>query len=175
MIRDASAPGRVRPDVIVTLEIVRGLVRAAEADAAPNEFGVLTPKMASLNACRNWFPKASQRFPQILRKFGASGLMALPTQADIAGEAHDDIERYLQSATLGGSDRVRLFRLAWDMSMSAFAGRQTLYEYFFFGDPVRMAGALVRGYDRAPYMEAVQRFLADAEAGAAQAVRGGQG
>jgi 4-hydroxyphenylacetate 3-monooxygenase len=146
-------------ELIVTLEIVRGLVRAAEADAAPNEFGVLTPNMASLNACRNWFPKASQRFPQILRKFGASGLMALPTQADIEGGAHDDIELYLQSATLDGGERVRLFRLAWDMSMSAFAGRQTLYEYFFFGDPVRMAGALVRGYDRTPYTARVREFL----------------
>ncbi len=115
--------------------------------------------MAALNACRNWFPKASQRFPQILRKFGASGLMALPTQADIEGAAHDDIETYLQSATLDGSDRVRLFRLAWDMSMSAFAGRQTLYEYFFFGDPVRMAGALVRGYDRKPSVALVREFL----------------
>ena len=27
--------------------------------------------------------------------------------------------------------------------MSAFAGRQALYEYYFFGDPVRMAGAYV--------------------------------
>ena len=150
-------------EVIVTLEIVRGLLRAAEADAQPNAFGVMTPRMESLNACRNWFPRASQRFPQILRKFGASGLMALPTEADVHGDAAEDIERYLQSATLGGADRVRLFRLAWDMSMSAFAGRQTLYEYFFFGDPVRMASALVRGYDRAPYAERVREFLAGAE------------
>jgi hypothetical protein len=35
-----------------------------------------------------------------------------------------------------------------------------------------MAGALVRGYDRAPYVEAVERFLAEAEAGTAQAARG---
>jgi len=43
--------------------------------------------------------------------------------------------------------------------MSAFAGRQTLYEYFFFGDPVRMAGALVRGYDRTPYTAHIREFL----------------
>jgi len=147
-------------ELIVVLEIVRGLVRAAEADAAVNAFGVMTPRMGSLNACRNWFPKAAQRFPQIIRKLGASGMMALPTQADIGGDAHDDIERYLQSATLGGTERVRLFRLAWDLSMSAFAGRQTLYEYFFFGDPVRMAGALVRGYDRTPMVGQVRSFLA---------------
>jgi aromatic ring hydroxylase len=37
--------------------------------------------------------------------------------------------------------RIPLFRLAWDASISAFAGRQVLYEQFFFGDPDRMAGA----------------------------------
>ena len=161
-------------ELIVALEILRALVRAAEADAAPNEFGVMTPRLESLNACRNWFPRVSQRFPQIIRKLGASGLMALPTEADVAGAAHDDIDRYLQSATLAGPERVRLFRLAWDMSMSAFAGRQALYEYYFFGDPVRMAGALVRGYDRGPHIEAVQRFLDDLRDWPPQIGRGGR-
>jgi 4-hydroxyphenylacetate 3-monooxygenase len=36
--------------------------------------------------------------------------------------------------------------MAWDASMSAFASRQVLYERFFFGDPVRMAGALVASH-----------------------------
>jgi 4-hydroxyphenylacetate 3-monooxygenase len=85
--------------------------------------------------------------------------MALPTEADVNGPAHDDVEHYLQSATLAGPDRVRLFRLVWDACISAFAGRQALYEYYFFGDPVRMAGALVSSYDRDPYRERVQAFL----------------
>ena len=85
--------------------------------------------------------------------------MALPTEADVDGAAHDDIERYLQSATLDGPERVRLFRLAWDCSMSAFAGRQTLYEYYFFGDPVRMAGALVRELRPRAVQRRVREFL----------------
>jgi len=44
-------------------------------------------------------------------------------------------------------------------AVTAFAGRQELYEYYFFGDPVRMAGALVRGYDREPYKARVRRFI----------------
>ena len=98
-------------------------------------------------------------FPEILRKLGASGLMATPTEADITGPAAADIETYLQSATLSGADRVRLFRLVWDTCISAFSGRQALYEYYFFGDPVRMAGAYVASYDREPYQAAVQAFL----------------
>ncbi|MGH2889294.1 MAG: 4-hydroxyphenylacetate 3-hydroxylase C-terminal domain-containing protein, partial [Solirubrobacteraceae bacterium] len=36
-----------------------------------------------------------------------------------------------------------------------------LYEYYFFGDPVRMAGALVSGYEREPYRERVRALLSD--------------
>jgi len=146
-------------EVIIALEIVRALLRTAEADAAPNPFGVVTPAWAPLNACRNWYPRFSQRFPEILRQLGASGLMALPTEADAFGPGHEDVERFLQGAAIDGVDRVRLFRLAWDTCLSAFAGRQALYEYFFFGDPVRMAGALVGSYDREPYRERVRELL----------------
>ncbi|MGH2915161.1 MAG: 4-hydroxyphenylacetate 3-monooxygenase, oxygenase component, partial [Solirubrobacteraceae bacterium] len=146
-------------EAIVALEGIRAFVRAAEADAAPNAFGVMTPRWEPLNAARNWYPKLYQRFPEILRKLGASGLMALPTEADVEGPAKEDVERYLQSATLTGPERVRLFRLVWDTCISAFAGRQALYEYYFFGDPVRMAGALVAGYDREPYRERVRALL----------------
>jgi 4-hydroxyphenylacetate 3-monooxygenase len=146
-------------EVIIAVEIVKALMRAAEADAELNPFGICTPAWAPLNACRNWYPRASQRFPEILRTLGSSGLMAIPTEADVFGPGHDDVERFLQGAAIGGADRVRLFRLAWDTCLSAFAGRQTLYEYFFFGDPVRMAGALVASYDREPYKERVRELL----------------
>ncbi len=146
-------------EIAVMLSILRALVRAAEADAAPNRFGVLTPAWEPLNAARNWYPKASQRLPEIVRKFGASGLMAIPTEGDIAGAAGEDIAAYLQSASLPGADRVRLFRLAWDASTSAFAGRQNLYEHYFFGDPVRMAGALLKSIDREPQKARVRAFL----------------
>ncbi len=146
-------------EVAIDLEIVKALVHAAETQASLSEFGVMTPKWEPLNAARNWYPRASQRFPEILRKLGASGLMAIPTEADVRGAVREQVERYYQSAALPGPERVRLFRLAWDLSMSAFAGRQALYEYFFFGDPVRMAGAFVRSYDQTPYRERVQAFL----------------
>src|SRR6202035_2275486 len=117
------------------------------------------PAWPPLNTARNLYPKLYQRFPEILRKLGASGLMATPTEADVLGNAADAIGTYLQAATLSGADRVRLFRLVWDTCASAFASRQALYEYYFFGDPVRMAGAYVASYDREPYKAAVHAFL----------------
>lgn len=147
-------------ELIQTVEIGKALMRASEADAALNDDGVLLPRWASLNTARNWYPKVAQRFPQIIRKFAASGLMGLPGEADVNSAALPDIELYLQAKTLTGPERVRLFKLAFDASISSFSGRQALYEYFFFGDPVRMAGALVNSYDRAPVRERIREFLA---------------
>jgi 4-hydroxyphenylacetate 3-monooxygenase len=45
------------------------------------------------------------------------------------------------------------------MALSSFAGRQVLYERFFFGDPVRMAGALYFSYDKQPMKDRVAAFL----------------
>lgn len=146
-------------ELIIDVEIGKALVRASEADAAPNESGVMLPKWTTLNAARNWYPKIAQRFPQIIRKFSASGLMALPGEADVNSGARADIDLYLQGKTLTGPERVRLFKLAFDASISGFSGRQSLYEYFFFGDPVRMAGALVNTYDRGPVRARLREFL----------------
>ncbi len=58
-------------------------------------------------------------------------------------DGNTDLDTYLQAATATAEQRARLFKLATDAAVSGFAGRESLYEYFFFGDPVRMAGAQV--------------------------------
>jgi 4-hydroxyphenylacetate 3-monooxygenase len=84
---------------------------------------------------------------EIIQQIGASGLVAMPTEQDVTGPLAEDIKKYYQAARADAFDRIPLFRLAWDTAMSAFGSRQVLYERFFFGDPVRMAGALVSGHN----------------------------
>jgi 4-hydroxyphenylacetate 3-monooxygenase len=131
----------------VSLETMRALLRAAEADAALDEWGVIRPAWNPLDAARNLFPKLYPRMIEILQQIGASGLVAMPTESDLTGPLADDIRRYYQAARADAFERIPLFRLAWDTAISAFAGRQVLYERFFFGDPVRMAGSLVTAHD----------------------------
>ena len=145
-------------ELVRNVEIGKALIVASEAQAEPSVDGVMLPHWPTLNAARNWYPKASQRYPEIIRTFCASGLMALPGEADLE-VAREDIEMYLQGKSLTGPERMRLFKLAYDASITGFAGRQALYEYFFFGDPVRMAGALVNSYDRGPLRERVRELL----------------
>jgi 4-hydroxyphenylacetate 3-monooxygenase len=146
-------------ETIVTRELIASTLRAAEADASPNQWGLMSPAWNPLNACRNWYPRVYPRLKEIIWQLAASGLFGLPTEADATGEAREDVERYLQCATLDGVDRVRLFRLAWDAAASSFGSRQEIYEFFFFGDPVRMAGALVGSYDRSSHMKRVLDFI----------------
>jgi 4-hydroxyphenylacetate 3-monooxygenase len=150
-------------EIIITRELVEATLIAAEGQAAENRWGIISPHWPPLNVCRNWFPKVYPRLVEIMWQLGASGLFGLPTEADALGDARDDVERYLQCATLDGIDRTRLFRLVWDAAASGFAGRQEVYEFFFFGDPVRMAGALVNSYERDPYIERVKAFLGSEE------------
>jgi 4-hydroxyphenylacetate 3-monooxygenase len=147
-------------ELIVDVEIGKALMRASEVDAQLNQWGMMQPKWETLNAARNWYPKIAQRFPQIIRTFCASGLMALPGEADLASDALPDIELYLQGKSLTGPERIKLFKLAYDASISGFSSRQALYEYYFFGDPVRMAGALVKSYDAEPLQQRIRSFLA---------------
>ncbi|HEY6482172.1 MAG TPA: 4-hydroxyphenylacetate 3-monooxygenase, oxygenase component [Steroidobacteraceae bacterium] len=148
-------------EIWVNLETMKALLRAAEADAALDEWGVMRPAWNPLDAARNLFPRLYPRMVEIIQQIGASGLVAMPTEADLKGPLAQDIRKYYQAARAEAFDRVSLFRLAWDASLSAFAGRQVLYERFFFGDPVRMAGALVAGHNSQiqQYAEKVREFV----------------
>jgi 4-hydroxyphenylacetate 3-monooxygenase len=146
-------------ELILDLETLRALLRAAEADAAPDRWGLMTPAFAPLNAARNLFPRMYPRMAEIIQILGASGLMALPTEADLESPLRPAIDRYLQGRNSDAYERVKLFRLAWDASLSAFGARQVLYERFFFGDPVRMASALYTSYPNEAYKARVQAFL----------------
>ena len=130
----------------VNLETMRAFLRTAEADAARDEWGIMRPAWSPLDAARNLFPRLYPRMVEIIQQIGASGLVAMPTEADLKGPLAEDIRKYYQAARVDALERIPLFRLAWDAALSGFATRQVLYERFFFGDPVRMAGALVSGH-----------------------------
>ena len=143
----------------VTLETMKAFRRAAEADAAPNEFGMVIPAWDPLDAARNLFPKLYPRMVEIIQQIGASGLASMPSEADVNGPLAEEIKRYYATGRMDAMERIPLFRLATDLAVSAFGARQVLYERFFFGDPVRMAGAVFNNKDRSRAEERVRELL----------------
>ena len=147
-------------ELIIDLELMKACLRAAEADAAIDEWGVMCPNRPPLDVARNLFPKMYPRMVEVLQLLGSSNLMATPSAADFESDIGEELEHYLSTDTMSGLDRARLFHLAWDVACSAFGSRQVLYERFFFGDQTRMASALYNGYDMGALKARVDDFLA---------------
>ena len=63
---------------------------------------------------------------------------------------------YFQSVNASSSERIKLLRLAFDASLSSFAGRQRLYEQFYTGDPMRTQALLFNMYDKDTHIERIR-------------------
>ncbi|HEY2105623.1 MAG TPA: 4-hydroxyphenylacetate 3-monooxygenase, oxygenase component [Candidatus Binataceae bacterium] len=146
-------------EMVITAELMRSCLRAAEADAHEDQWGEFVPARPPLDVARNLFPRQYPRLVEIIQLNSSSSLMATPSEADFSSPLGPDLERYLATAGALARDRVALYRLAWDVAGSSFGGRQVLYERFFFGDPVRMASALVDATDLKPLVARVDEML----------------
>jgi len=96
---------------------------------------------------------------EILQLLGSSSFMLPPSEADFTGPLAGHIEQYLTTDSIGAEDRVKLFRLAWDVAGNAFGSRQVLYERFFASDPLTRARAMAAVYPKGEVMERVLEFL----------------
>jgi 4-hydroxyphenylacetate 3-monooxygenase len=74
-----------------------------------------------------------------------------------------DVSTYFQAANADAATRIKLFRLAFDAAVSSFSGRQQLYERYYSGDPVRLAGTLYGLYDKTAYIDRIFEMLDDLE------------
>ena len=146
-------------EVIIALETLKALLIKSEVEAKVNEAGLMQPDYITLRVAISVFPKVYPRFTEIIQLLGASGLMSIPTENAFQSPIRKDLDLYLQSAGNQAEERVKIFRLAWDATMSSFGTRQTLYERFFFGDPVKVGMALYNDYDKKPYVENVKNYL----------------
>ena len=147
-------------EIVDAVETLRAFLRTAEVDAVLDLHGDFVPNPDTMSSARTFFPRVYPRLIEILQLVGSSGLMATPTERDLAApEIAGDVERYFQSATLMGHDRVRLFRLAWDLACSSFAGRQVLYERFFAGDLNVLLAGRFNNYDRTAAVERAKALL----------------
>jgi 4-hydroxyphenylacetate 3-monooxygenase len=124
----------------------------------------MSPASAPLQAGRALFGRTVYpRMVEIIQLLGTSSLMALPAEADFDTLLAPAVEQYLSTDTATARDRAQVFHLAWDVSCSAFAGRQVLYERMFGGNAVRNAMTLFHTYNKEPFRQRVRAFLRTAE------------
>ena len=146
-------------ELMMYTELMRACMRSAEADATLDEWGVMCPVPLQIELTRNLMMTAYPRMAEILELLGSSSFMIVPSEADFQSPIASDIDQYLATDTAAARDRVKLFRLAWDIAGSSFGSRQVLYERFFASDPLTRARALNALYDKDEVMQRVRRFL----------------
>jgi 4-hydroxyphenylacetate 3-monooxygenase len=148
-------------EVIIALETLKGMVLNSEMNAYTDRWGSMLPNPRSLFAASAYFPKIYPRFSEIIQLIGGSGLIMIPREKDFQNmETSGDLNLYLKGLNMDAINKVRLFRLAWEVSAGAFGGRQTVYERFYFGDSTKVTDRLYKNYTgREAYNQRVKDFL----------------
>ena len=146
-------------EIIIGLETLKALIEKSENDAQLDEFGYMRPNIHSLKIGSNIYPKLYPRLIEIIQLIGASGMITLPTEKAFQSSIRPDLDLYLQGAFIPAEERVKIFRLAWDLTMSSFGTRQTQYERYFYGDPIRLSSELYSLYPKDKYVNRVKDYL----------------
>jgi anthranilate 3-monooxygenase (FAD)/4-hydroxyphenylacetate 3-monooxygenase len=144
------------------VELIKSAIIRAEVEHDKLPSGSVRTTLAPLQALRGLLPSFYPRVIEVLQTIGAGGLLMAPTAADFtAPEIANDVVRFYQGAEgMPSVDRVRLFKIAWDLAGDAFGSRQLQYERYYAGDPVRILAMTYMGSDDRQYQELVERAIA---------------
>lgn len=142
--------------------LVESAVLAAEYKAAPDENGMWRPNTRAVYGAMGLQAELYPRVLAILRELAGGGVLQLPSSvADLRNPAtRADIDRYVQSPGVEAVERVKLFKLVWDVVGSEFAGRHQQYEMFYAGAPFVAKGYAYRNYGYDQHAADVDTFLA---------------
>jgi anthranilate 3-monooxygenase (FAD)/4-hydroxyphenylacetate 3-monooxygenase len=148
-------------ECINSVEIIKsGLVRS-EVEFEETAAGTVRTSLRPLQTLRTFLPTAYPRVVEVIQTIAAGGFMMMPAGSGFTSlEIADDMNLYYQGAGISSMDRVRLFKLAWDLAGEAFGTRALQYERYYAGDPVRTMAGNYLSVDDADMLALVDAALA---------------
>ena len=98
--------------------------------------GFATPNRRIMYAALNWCQEHHTEIIDTLRTLLGAYPMVMPASIDVMSDKdlRDRFERWWKTASIEAPDRHKLYKLAWDLVGSEFAGRHMLYEKFYAGN-----------------------------------------
>ena len=141
--------------------IVEGMVLASEASFSIDSYGVAKPNPRFLYGALGLQAELYPRAVLLLRELAGGGVIQLPSSFRelVNDETRGDMERYLRSPKTTPEERVKLFKLAWDIVGSEFAGRNLQYEMLYAGAPYVAKGYAFRNYGYEEALRSAESFL----------------
>jgi 4-hydroxyphenylacetate 3-monooxygenase len=100
--------------------------------------GYVTPNRRMVYATLNWCQEHHTEIIDTLRTLAGAAPLQMPASIDLVAdpELRDRFERWWSTPALEAVDRLKLYKLVWDLIGSEFAGRHMLYERFYAGNSI---------------------------------------
>lgn len=118
--------------------MVHGQIEAAEdwpqkAHGGADEY--VTINRRYMYAALNWCTENHSMIIEMLRELMGGGVFQMPADVSVMGnpELRTKFEQFWATPFAESFERMKLYRLAWDLVGSEFAGRHTSYEKFYAG------------------------------------------
>ncbi len=153
-------------EIVTMLQTLESIAIAAVEGSVENpDNGVWYCNANAITAGLRLFPEYYVQIIDHIKQIGGSNFMAAPSEANmeaITEALGPSVERYFKGAadmTEEGIEKVPLFRLAWDVVGTSLAGRQELYERFFFGDQQVAKSQSYLRFNKTEAIQTVRRLL----------------
>ncbi len=120
--------------------LIAGQLQAAEPFPTAAS---LCPNRRFVYAALNWCTESNSAIIDQLRELCGGSVFQMPADISVLRDPalRQTFETYWATPQLGALDRMKLFKLAWELVGSEFAGRHQQYEKFYAG-----ASFVVRNY-----------------------------
>jgi 4-hydroxyphenylacetate 3-monooxygenase len=129
-----------------------GMIAGQIQDAEDWPEGYKTFNRRYMYAALNWCTESHSSIIDALRELCGGGIFQMPADVTVMhdGKLREQFEKYWQTPQLAALERMKLYKLAWDLIGSEFAGRHLQYEKFYAG-----ASFIVRNHSfrEAPWRE----------------------
>lgn len=165
--RDSDGAIKAQLADLATIQTVsEALTEAAHNQATLDEYGVYRPNGKYLYAALGMQTEVYPKAIKLLGELAGGGVIQVPASvADLRDtEELEAMDVLMGSDQLPVEDRVKLFKLAWDLVGSEFAGRHVQYERFYSGSAPVVKAHAHRFYPFAEAESVVDEFLATYQA-----------
>jgi 4-hydroxyphenylacetate 3-monooxygenase len=121
-----------------------------------------TPNRRIMYATLNWCQEHHSEIIDTVRSLMGGVPLQMPARSDVIDDPglRDMFERWWSTPSIGAIDRMKLYKLGWDLTGSEFAGRHTLYEKFYAGNATLVRNSCDREAPWADFHAVVDRALA---------------
>ena len=112
-----------------------GMIAGQIQDAEDWPEGFKTFNRRYMYAALNWCTESHSSIIEALRDLCGGGVFQMPADVSVMHDPglREQFEQYWQTPQLPALERMKLYRLAWDLIGSEFAGRHLQYEKFYAG------------------------------------------